>query len=313
MTRIWLFSTVGYGIVSLIASTLNKIVMTKFFFDYPIVIAMLQMALTLIAIEVLRFTDKIKVLPYNFQRGRDMLVPSLLYSLSAYFSLNSLEGITMPLFPAIKRFCPMAVLAFSCYLLRNHRPSNQMIAGVFAVSMGSAFACFYEFSLDQWSLLYGIAAFCMQGASFLLIENLSTQYTTADLIYMNSFNSLVFFLLADLIQDELRDSFMYFITSSSPLFSICLISLIVFGVLMHCFAILCICKTNALNTAIVGNVRAAVQTFVAYSISVYLFYDYTPTLLNLAGLMIAVGGAVYLSKLQKNDQFLRTPINLDRP
>ncbi|KAK0400058.1 hypothetical protein QR680_003334 [Steinernema hermaphroditum] len=245
MTRIWLFSTVGYGIVSLIASTLNKIVMTKFFFDYPIVIAMLQMALTLIAIEVLRFTDKIKVLPYNFQRGRDMLVPSLLYSLSAYFSLNSLEGITMPLFPAIKRFCPMAVLAFSCYLLRNHRPSNQMIAGVFA--------------------------------------------------------------------DELRDSFMYFITSSSPLFSICLISLIVFGVLMHCFAILCICKTNALNTAIVGNVRAAVQTFVAYSISVYLFYDYTPTLLNLAGLMIAVGGAVYLSKLQKNDQFLRTPINLDRP
>uniref|UniRef100_A0A1I7XYH1 TPT domain-containing protein n=1 Tax=Steinernema glaseri TaxID=37863 RepID=A0A1I7XYH1_9BILA len=312
MSRKFLFSTAGYGVVSLIASTLNKIVMTKFFFDYPIVIAMLQMAITLIAIELLRFTDKIKVMPYNFQRGRDMLVPSLLYALSAYFSLNSLEGITMPMFPSVKRFCPVAVLLFSHYVLRTQRPCNQMIASVSAVSIGSAMACFYEFSLDQWSLLYGIAAFGMQAASFVLIENLANQYSTLDLIYMNSFNCLVFFLLADLIQDELRDSFMYFITSSSTLFTVCLAALIIFGVLMHCFAIMCICKTNALMTTVVGNVRAALQTFVAYSISVYLFYDYAPTFLNFVGLVIAIAGAVFVVKLSRNSQF-RQGVSLDRP
>ncbi|TMS38625.1 hypothetical protein L596_005309 [Steinernema carpocapsae] len=287
--------------------------MTKFFFDYPIVITMLQMAITLIVIEVLRYADKVKVLAYNFQRGRDLLVPSLLYALSAYFSLNSLEGITMPMFPTVERFCPMAALVFSYYLLRRNQPSNQMIAAVFLVSFGSALACFYEFSLDQWSCLYGITAFCMQGAAFVLLESLSSQYSTVDLIYMNSFNCLVFFLIADLVQDELRDSFMYFITSSTTLFGVCLGALILFGVLMHCFAVICIANTNALTTTVVGNIRAAFQTFIAYTISVYLFYDYAPTILNFVGLVITVCGAVFLAKINSSEQFMRPTATFDRP
>lgn len=47
-------SIVILGVISVMNSLFNRIIMTKFFFDYPIVILMLQMAVTLFSIEMAR-------------------------------------------------------------------------------------------------------------------------------------------------------------------------------------------------------------------------------------------------------------------
>ena len=47
-------SIIILGVISVMNSLFNRIVMTKFFFDYPIVILMLQMAVTLFSIEMAR-------------------------------------------------------------------------------------------------------------------------------------------------------------------------------------------------------------------------------------------------------------------
>ena len=48
-------SIIVLGGISILNSLFNRIIMTKFFFDYPIVILMLQMAVTLFSIETARF------------------------------------------------------------------------------------------------------------------------------------------------------------------------------------------------------------------------------------------------------------------
>lgn len=46
------FSLLVYGAISIVNGLFNRVAMTKFFFDYPIVILLLQIAFMLTSIEI---------------------------------------------------------------------------------------------------------------------------------------------------------------------------------------------------------------------------------------------------------------------
>ncbi|CAK5117374.1 unnamed protein product [Meloidogyne enterolobii] len=54
-----------FGTCNVIHSLFSRIVITKFFFDYPIVISLFNMALILSLIEFGRMTKLVKVQPYT--------------------------------------------------------------------------------------------------------------------------------------------------------------------------------------------------------------------------------------------------------
>ncbi|KAI1721260.1 triose-phosphate transporter family domain-containing protein [Ditylenchus destructor] len=268
--------------------------MNKFFFDYPIVILIMQMASTLCAMEIGRLLKLFKLQAYNFQRGKDMFLPSLFYSLASFFCLNSMDGITMPFFPFIQRFYPIGLVILNVYIFRRQRPSLQTLTVVILVCIGSAFASAFELNLDPWGIIGGAASALMLASALALIEKLQEQHGSAlDIIYMNSFNCLCVFLVADLIQDEIRDAFMYLVTSITPMLVLCLIFSIIAGVLCHAALIYCITNTNALNAAIVNSCASALQVIVAFSLSIYLFYDLMPDWYNIGGIVLAVAGTIF--------------------
>lgn len=75
-----------------------------------------------------------------------------------------------------------------------------------------------ELSLDQYSLFYGVLASILQAAAYLQFESLSHTYQVGpalqallpvtnrklyqamEMLYMHSFNSLIVFLIADVVQ-----------------------------------------------------------------------------------------------------------------
>lgn len=62
-------------------------------------------------------------------------------------------------------------------------------------------SAFYELSIDIWSIVYGIGALVMHATALVMIEKLHENFpSTLDLVYMNSFNCLCLFLIADLVQ-----------------------------------------------------------------------------------------------------------------
>ena len=151
--------------VSTINALFSRILMTKFFFDYPIVNLIIQMASTLFSIELARqvgsttanFTNVesisnanfrlfnvIKLPAYTFQRGREVLSLSFCYTIAVYLGMNCLDGTTMPIFPFIQRFAPLVVLAaHTCITNSLHtrlaaRTENTLIA---LICIGAAFAC----------------------------------------------------------------------------------------------------------------------------------------------------------------------------
>ncbi len=80
---------------------------------------------------------------FKLLTGKDMFLPSLLYSLSTYISLNSphayrifiprifippttkltlpQDGVIMPLFPFIQRSCSLVIIAIHFYVLREEK------------------------------------------------------------------------------------------------------------------------------------------------------------------------------------------------
>lgn len=278
---------------TLFCSLVGKVVVTRFFFDYPVVILMLQMAATLFVIEVLRVLGVVKLSPYSFEKGRHCFLPSVLLCVAQWLTVVAFEGIGMPSFESVKRITPLIILLGANAMSRQSRVDHIQLAGIAGISFTSLLAVNLELSLDQYSLFYGVLASILQAAAYLQFESLSHTYQAMEMLYMHSFNSLIVFLIADVVQDEIRDAFMYMMTSAHPLFSAAFVVLLFAGMLFQLSMFICIEHNGALNTQILSNIRAAVQIFFAYFLSIYLFYDVAPSLLNYVGLFATVGAAYY--------------------
>lgn len=143
----------------------------------------------------------------------------------------------------------------------------------------------------------------MHSLALVLIERLHESFSTLDLIYMNSFNCLCLFLIADLVQDEIRDAFMYLITSVTMLFVCCFAALLALGVLFHAALFYCVNHANSLHVSIIQNLAGALQIFVAYLLSVYLFYDLAPSWTNIFGVLICSGATIAFYKFSQQTEY----------
>ncbi|KHJ87386.1 hypothetical protein OESDEN_12841 [Oesophagostomum dentatum] len=129
---------------TLFCSLIGKIVVTRFFFDYPVVILMLQMATTLFIVEFLRVLGVIKLSPYSFEKGRHCFLPSILYCVAQWLTIVAFEGIGLPAFESVKRFTPLFILLGTNALSRQGRLDHIQLIGVAGISFTSFLASRYS-------------------------------------------------------------------------------------------------------------------------------------------------------------------------
>lgn len=282
---------------------LNKLIIARFFFDYPTVLLMFQMAAVLFGIELGRIVGIFKIGPYTFDKGKDVLCPSMLYSLHMYFSLTALEGMSLPIYGALKRFLPLLLCGASTAFLKKPAQSKRAFLGILLVSVGSAMASVYEWSLDGWSILYASFSLSLSVVYMSQFEKAAatTSYNCLEIIYLNAFNGLVFFLIADMVQDEIRDAFMYFLTSGSVLFWWCFTGVVGIGLVMNVSFLYCIHNISAVDTGMANSVKMAGQTAVTAMFSLFLLFDIQPSFYNLVGCTITgVGALIYCTERRKS-------------
>uniref|UniRef100_A0A8R1HY32 Uncharacterized protein n=1 Tax=Caenorhabditis japonica TaxID=281687 RepID=A0A8R1HY32_CAEJA len=270
---------------------MTKIMVTRFFFDYPVVILMMQSAATLFVIEVSRVIGILKVAPYCFEKGRHIVVPSILYAMSLWITVGSFEGIAMPNFDPVKRLTPILILVGLAVRSRTQKLDQNRCLIIVGLAIASSVAVNLDFSIDRYSFFYGFSGAILQAIALILFEEHLQNYSYTEVLYMHSFNSLVFYLLADIIRDELRDAFMYMITAAHPLFIIVFIISMIAGIILQFSAFSCLEKNGALNIQIVSNVRAVAETFIAYYLSIYLFYDVYIGVINWIFLAVTIVAA----------------------
>uniref|UniRef100_A0A0M3HQV6 TPT domain-containing protein n=1 Tax=Ascaris lumbricoides TaxID=6252 RepID=A0A0M3HQV6_ASCLU len=299
-------SVIAYGVSSLFASLLRRIVTMKLFFDFPIFISITQVAAILIVLELTRFFKILQIQSYTLEGGREMFLPSFLHTFASYISMNAIEGASMPMFASVKCFCPIAVILFSNFISRRPIPSYSFLLLVFILCVGSSLTNIFEFMWERWSYLFGLAALTMNAASFVQLENLALNYSPLDLLYVNSFNELIFLLVADFFEDELRGAIMFFFASASVTLIVTFFFLIVFGVLTHLTLFYCIVYANSLTLSLTADVRSAIQVFIAYFFSVYVYYDIIPGISNIIGILMVLAASAALIYRNSSQQLYKT-------
>uniref|UniRef100_A0A7E4VIB4 DUF4384 domain-containing protein n=1 Tax=Panagrellus redivivus TaxID=6233 RepID=A0A7E4VIB4_PANRE len=267
------------GIVALLAigvvnGLFNRSVLLNLYFDYPVVILMLQMAALIVGLKVARASNHIELKPYTFQRGGKLFFPSLFYAIINYLMLDGVDGITLPLFLPLFRFLPAVILATLVYSKRCKTPSpeNTKIIGFMCTT--AFFVSLYSSQTNVFAIPLGLVSLLIYGFTFLQFENLreSTE-NPFDLIYANAVNCFMFFIIADFVNIDLYQAYLFIGKMSSILFVICFTVLILAGAAFHGVVIYCIFKTNAFHTANAINFMSAIQIVAAYVIAFSQFYD----------------------------------------
>eukprot|EP00095_Tigriopus_kingsejongensis_P003706 maker-scaffold382_size189932-snap-gene-0.28 protein:Tk03706 transcript:maker-scaffold382_size189932-snap-gene-0.28-mRNA-1 annotation:"hypothetical protein CAPTEDRAFT_101209" len=192
-----------YGICSVSMNFLNKAVVTSYEFNFPFFIMSCQMIVTVIFLDLLRQLGYLKVQRYSFQGSQDFLPASLCFALHSTLSLSALHGMNIPMYGAIKRCTPLVNLILSVVVLKKAMPSRYLVMSILLITTGCFVASFGDLQFDRNAYFMGMLSVFAQGGYLTLVEKSSDgKRSTLEMVYINGFNTLPFFLIMAMITFE---------------------------------------------------------------------------------------------------------------
>lgn len=140
-----IFAAVFYGSCSASMAFANKALISSYNFDFPFLILLLQMVISVLIVEVLNIVGRAKLPPYSYERGRQFLIPSVCAALHSSLSLVALKGMNIPMYGALKRCTPIVNLILSVVVLNKPLPSCLTTMSIVVLTLGCLIAGSYYF------------------------------------------------------------------------------------------------------------------------------------------------------------------------
>ncbi|CAB4063157.1 SLC35D [Lepeophtheirus salmonis] len=282
-----------YGLMSLSMNFLNKVVVSSYSFNYPCFIMFSQTFLSLL---ILWFGEKlslIKIKKYSQSAAYDFLLPSVSHALHSTLSLIALKGMNIPMYAALKRCTPLVNLFLSVHVLGKEWPSWSIIGSIFSITIGCLIAGVGDYDFDIFTYTVGALSVLAQGLYLTFVQKkCNSTMSVLDMIFINSWNTLPFFMFTSLILGEPMDIWEKGHTFLDPVFLVSVITLSMAGFLLVYSQFLCTTVCSALTTSLVGVAKSVIQTFVGF----FTFGGVKFNIINILGLSLnTLGGIIYTS------------------
>ncbi|XP_017420574.1 UDP-galactose/UDP-glucose transporter 7 isoform X2 [Vigna angularis] len=167
-----LFAAVAYGFASMAMVFINKAVLMQY--AYSMTLLTLQQLATSLLIHVGRRAGFTKARGLEMTTAKRLLPLSIFYNANVAFALASLKGVNIPMYIAIKRLTPLAVL-IAGYFSGKGRPTSQVALSVILIAAGVLIAALGDFSFDLfgYSMAFVSVFFQSYSFSFLMVLILS--------------------------------------------------------------------------------------------------------------------------------------------
>ena len=114
----------------------NKAILSFYHFNFSYFLMFCQMMFTVFALEVMRSLGVIKLPRYTMERGRTLLIPSMLYAIYSVLALSSLARMNIAMYDVIKRCGPLATLLVSWLVLKTDKPNTTVSTSVIMITIG---------------------------------------------------------------------------------------------------------------------------------------------------------------------------------
>lgn len=286
-----LFAALSYGFASMAMVFINKAVLMQY--ASSMTLLTLQQLATTMLIHCGRVMGYTKAKGVNVETAKKLILVSLFYNANVAFALASLKGVNIPMYIAIKRLTPLAVL-IAGFFSGKGRPSTQVILSVVLTAAGVMIAALGDFSFDLVGYSMAFTSVFFQTMYLVLVEKSGAEdgLSSVEIMFYNSFLSLPFLVFLIIATGEFPDSLsLLFAKSSSLSFLVIVLLSLVMGIVLNYTMFLCTIVNSALTTTIVGVLKGVGSTTLGF----FLLGGVEVHALNVTGLIINTAGGVWYS------------------
>ncbi|KAK7311825.1 hypothetical protein RJT34_10202 [Clitoria ternatea] len=286
-----LFAAVSYGISSMAMVFINKAVLMQY--AHSMTLLTLQQLATALLIHVGRTMGYTRARGIEMSTAKQLLPVSIFYNANVAFALASLKGVNIPMYIAIKRLTPLAVL-ITGYFSGKGRPTTQVALSVILIATGVLIAALGDFSFDLVGYSMAFISVFFQTMYLVLVEKSGAEdgLSSVEVMFYNSFLSLPFLIFLIIATGEFPNSLSMLLAKSySFSFLMILILSLVMGIILNFTMFLCTIVNSALTTTIVGVLKGVGSTTLGF----VLLGGVQVHALNVTGLVINTAGGVWYS------------------
>ncbi|KAA8525752.1 hypothetical protein F0562_007597 [Nyssa sinensis] len=286
-----LFAAFSYGIASMAMVFINKAVLMQY--AHSMTLLTLQQLATSLLIHFGRVMGYTKARGLNMETAKKLILVSLFYNANVAFALASLKGVNIPMYIAIKRLTPLAVLIAGFYSGKG-KPTTQVTFSVILTAAGVIIAALGDFSFDFFGYSMALTSVFFQTMYLVLVEKSGAEdgLSSVEIMFYNSFLSLPFLLFIIIATGEFPNSLtLVFAKSTSFSFLAILLLSLVMGIVLNYTMFLCTIVNSALTTTIVGVLKGVGSTTLGF----VLLGGVQVHALNVTGLVINTAGGVWYS------------------
>ncbi|GAB2215816.1 hypothetical protein Droror1_Dr00020219 [Drosera rotundifolia] len=298
-----LFAALSYGGASMAMVFINKAIIMQY--AYSMTLLTVQQLATTALIHMGRVVGYSKARPVNMETAKKLLWVSLFYNANVAFALASLKGVNIPMYIAIKRLTPLAVLVAG-HFSGKKRPSRQVSLSVLLIATGVLIAALGDFSFDLFGYGMALTSVFFQTMYLVLVEKSGAEdgLSSVEIMFYNSFLSIPFLVLLILVTGEFPNSLSLLLAKSTS-FSFLMIFVVsmVMGIVLNFTMFLCTVVNSALTTTIVGVLKGVGSTTLGF----FVLGGVEVHALNVTGLAINTAGGVWYSYAKYQEKKSKQP------
>lgn len=298
-----LFAALSYGVSSMAMVFINKAVIMQY--AHSMTLLTLQQLATALLIHAGRQMGYTKAKAIDSMTAKKLLPVSLFYNANVAFALASLKGVNIPMYIAIKRLTPLAVLVAGFFSGKG-KPTTQVTLSVLLTATGCVIAAVGDFSFDLFGYSLALTSVFFQTMYLVLVEKFGAEdgLSSVEIMYYNSFLSLPFLVFLIIITGEFPGSLsLLFTKSNSFSFSVILILSLAMGIILNFTMFLCTVVNSALTTTIVGVLKGVGSTTLGFVV----LGGVQVRALNVTGLVINTAGGVWYSYAKYQQKKNKSP------
>ncbi|XP_027085317.1 UDP-galactose/UDP-glucose transporter 7 isoform X3 [Coffea eugenioides] len=241
----------------------------------------------------------------NVETAKKLIFVSLFYNANVAFALASLKGVNIPMYIAIKRLTPLAVL-IAGFFTGKGKPTTQVTLSVMLTAAGVIIAALGDFSFDPFGYSMALTSVFFQTMYLVLVERSGAEdgLSSIEIMFYNSFLSLPFLLFLIIATGEFPNSLSLLLAKSTSLsFLVILLLSLVMGIVLNYTMFLCTIVNSALTTTIVGVLKGVGSTTFGF----ILLGGVQVHALNVTGLVINTAGGIWYSYAKYHQKKSKLP------
>ncbi|KAL6606042.1 hypothetical protein ACP70R_041695 [Stipagrostis hirtigluma subsp. patula] len=292
----------SYGIASMAMVFVNKAVIMQYV--HSMTLLTLQQIATALLIHFGQGLGISKRKEFSLTTAKKLLPVSLFYNANVGFALASLKGVNIPMYIAIKRLTPLAVLVGG-FVRGKGKPPTQVTLSVICTAAGVLIAALGDFSFDLYGYCMALTSVFFQTMYLVLVEKSGAEdgLSSVDLMFYNSLLSIPFLFFLIIATGEFPHSLSVLSAKTASLsFSVVLVMSLVMGIVLNFTMFWCTIVNSALTTTIVGVLKGVGSTTLGF----VLLGGVEVHALNVTGLVINTFGGIWYS-YAKYKQKKKTP------